>query len=396
MYRTEREHEDSLAWKAYWFQFVNTFTPMFYIAFFKGRFVGYPGHRRRMAGMLLESCDIGGCFAEVGFQLIITMCGKQFVSNFMEFAVPAMTHYLRTRKKLNSNTELTATFLDQQYKLAPFEGLTSEYMEMVIQFGFIVLFGAAFPLAPMFSLLNNIFEIRLDARKLVVQSRRPLARRAQSIGIWFLVLRWMTLLSAFLIAFTSESLTHVLYAAQHQGSTKGYTNFTLAVAPRETTHESCRYEDFRDHKGFLNKFHYELAVLRLAFILCYVALTYFISGVISAFIPDTPKDIQDARKRRRFLATQALQSTPAAANEAYARVRTSTQINPLAFRMATKPSKQHHRHRSNDAKSHPESMKHEQQHHLDKSWKNHTDLTPDERNSAPASLMPLETESKPP
>lgn len=65
----------------------------------------------------------------------------------------------------------------------------------MIQFGFIVLFGAAFPLGAFISLLNNIVEIRIDAHKLVVNSRRPLARRARSIGIWLHVLRWMTVLS---------------------------------------------------------------------------------------------------------------------------------------------------------------------------------------------------------
>ena len=44
-------------------------------------------------------------------------------------------------------------------------GLLDEYLELAIQYGFITLFVAAFPLAPLFALLNNIFEIRLDARK---------------------------------------------------------------------------------------------------------------------------------------------------------------------------------------------------------------------------------------
>ena len=38
-------------------------------------------------------------------------------------------------------------------------------MELAIQYGFITLFVAAFPLAPLCALINNLFEIRLDARK---------------------------------------------------------------------------------------------------------------------------------------------------------------------------------------------------------------------------------------
>lgn len=52
----------------------------------------------------------------------------------------------------------------------------------VIQFGFVTLFVASFPLAPLFALLNNIIEIRLDAKKFVSELRRPIAARAKDIG----------------------------------------------------------------------------------------------------------------------------------------------------------------------------------------------------------------------
>ena len=58
----------------------------------------------------------------------------------------------------------------------------------VLQFGFITIFVAAFPLAPFFALANNIFEIRIDSDKFVGEVRRPIADRAQDIGIWFDIL----------------------------------------------------------------------------------------------------------------------------------------------------------------------------------------------------------------
>lgn len=58
----------------------------------------------------------------------------------------------------------------------------------VLQFGFITIFVAAFPLAPLFALLNNWVEIRLDAQKFVCETRRPVADRAQDIGVWFSIL----------------------------------------------------------------------------------------------------------------------------------------------------------------------------------------------------------------
>lgn len=56
----------------------------------------------------------------------------------------------------------------------------------VIQFGFVTLFVASFPLAPLFALLNNIIEIRLDAKKFVTELRRPVAARAKDIGGFYL------------------------------------------------------------------------------------------------------------------------------------------------------------------------------------------------------------------
>ena len=38
----------------------------------------------------------------------------------------------------------------------------------VIQYGFVTLFVAAFPLGPYFALINNLLEIRLDAYKFMV------------------------------------------------------------------------------------------------------------------------------------------------------------------------------------------------------------------------------------
>lgn len=60
--------------------------------------------------------------------------------------------------------------------------LTMLALPTVIQFGFVTLFVASFPLAPLFALLNNIIEIRLDAKKFVTELRRPVAIRAKDIG----------------------------------------------------------------------------------------------------------------------------------------------------------------------------------------------------------------------
>ena len=59
---------------------------------------------------------------------------------------------------------------------------------IVIQFGFVTLFVASFPLAPLFALLNNYAEIRLDAFKYLCLQRKVVAIRAADIGVWYSIL----------------------------------------------------------------------------------------------------------------------------------------------------------------------------------------------------------------
>ena len=51
---------------------------------------------------------------------------------------------------------------EQDYNLQAWTQLSlfEEYLEIVIQYGFITMFVSAFPLAPLFALVNNIMEVR--------------------------------------------------------------------------------------------------------------------------------------------------------------------------------------------------------------------------------------------
>lgn len=59
-----------------------------------------------------------------------------------------------------------------------------DYLEMFIQFGYVLLFSPAFPLAAFCALVNNLFEIRIDAFKLCNTVQRPFGRSVKNIGAW--------------------------------------------------------------------------------------------------------------------------------------------------------------------------------------------------------------------
>ena len=59
----------------------------------------------------------------------------------------------------------------QMFQIDVKEKQTSSCFLSVIQYGFITIFVSAFPLAPLFALLNNVFELRVDAKKLLFHHR---------------------------------------------------------------------------------------------------------------------------------------------------------------------------------------------------------------------------------
>jgi len=71
-----------------------------------------------------------------------------------------------------------------------------DYQELVIQFCFVTLFGAAFPLSALLALASNLLEVWVDAYKLCHTMQRPLAQRAAGIpGTWLMILKIMAVLS---------------------------------------------------------------------------------------------------------------------------------------------------------------------------------------------------------
>ncbi|KAI1893833.1 hypothetical protein AGOR_G00127740 [Albula goreensis] len=323
MHRTQTKYEDAFVLKVFVFQFVNFYSSPVYIAFFKGRFVGYPGNYHTLLGIRNEDCGAGGCLIELAQELLVIMVGKQVINNVQEFVCPKLKSWWQKRKFQHSNESdkedvdqdggkgQSTTPWETDYQLLVCEGLFDEYLEMVLQFGFITIFVAACPLAPLFALLNNWVEVRLDAQKFVCEYRRPVVERAQDIGIWFNILQVITHLAvisnAFLIAFTSDFLPR-LYYHYTEGSLKGYVNFTLSIAPSgyAQNNTQCRYRGHRYQNGKLRSEYFHLLAVRLAFVIIFEHVVFFIGHLIDMMVPDIPEEVEIKIKREHYMAKEAL------------------------------------------------------------------------------------------
>ncbi|NXY67823.1 ANO5 protein, partial [Glareola pratincola] len=331
--RTHMEYENRLTMKMFLFQFVNYYSSCFYVAFFKGKFVGYPGAYTYMFNRWRnEECDPAGCLIELTTQLTIVMAGKQIWGNIQEAIVPWICNWWGRRKARNNPENLYSRW-EQDHDLQIFGalGLFYEYLEMVIQFGFITLFVASFPLAPLLALMNNILEIRVDSWKLTTQYRRPVAAKAHSIGVWQEILNGMAILSvvtnAFIVAFTSDMIPRLVYyyaySENDDSPMSGYINNSLSVfqisdfpdrnKPKMNPGNFviCRYRDYRyppDHeRKYLHTMQFwHILAAKLAFIIIMEHVVFIVKFFVAWMIPDVPADVKAKIKREKYLTQKIL------------------------------------------------------------------------------------------
>ncbi|XP_055534880.1 anoctamin-4 [Wyeomyia smithii] len=333
--RTQTEYEDSYTIKIFVFEFMNFYSSLIYIAFFKGRFYDYPGddvaRKSEFYRLKGDICDPAGCLSELCIQLAIIMVGKQCWNNFMEYFFPAFYNWWRQRKHKQLTKDETHLHMawEQDYHLQDPGRLAlfDEYLEMIVQYGFVTLFVAAFPLAPLFALLNNIAEIRLDAYKMVTQSRRPLAERVEDIGAWYGILKIITytavVSNAFVIAYTSDFIPRMVYKYVYspQFSLHGYIEHSLSVfntsdykeewgTKTESDPDTCLYRGYRnsptDSEQYgLSPHYWHVFAARLAFVVIFEHIVFVLTGIMQFIIPDIPVEVKTQIQREQMLAKEA-------------------------------------------------------------------------------------------
>ncbi|KAF7286638.1 hypothetical protein GWI33_004671 [Rhynchophorus ferrugineus] len=334
--RTHTEYEDSYTFKIFLFEFMNFYSSLIYIAFFKGRFFDYPGdtisRKSEFFRVKGDICDPAGCLSELCIQLSIIMIGKQIFNNFVEIFNPKFYNWWRYRSHRSNTKDLTRkhTRWEEDYHLQDPGRLAlfDEYLEMILQYGFVTLFVAAFPLAPLCALLNNIAEIRLDAYKMVTQARRPLAERVEDIGAWYGILRAITyaavVSNAFVIAYTSDFIPRMVYKYKYSPTEDlvGYIDSSLSVFntsdyhenmgadDNEITPESCQYRGYRNGPNERDPYglspqYWHVFAARLAFVVIFEHVVFALVGIMQYVIPDVPSELRTQMQREALLAKEA-------------------------------------------------------------------------------------------
>ena len=379
-HRTETEYENALIVKTFVFEFFNSYSTLFYIAFVKANgaslFNAF-GYTDADGEAYHDTCgqrgtdawtELGGgrqvfvrgdCMDELFMQLLSFIVFRPVYEIPLQLLLPRLVrivNLVRRTRSVNKSvarrpgraaepdkSELAAfgEKLEQELAMTPFKGIYSEFLPKVVQYGYVAMFSAAFPLAGLAAAAANFVELRCDAHKLSFEVRRPRNRRGQGIGTWAHVLSalsWIALLvNTLVIAYTSPVLKdHVIIPLISQGKecgpgppyavsdlcadavkacyaqiggvewlpasayldarasvTEPYTAEGLCGDPSNPLYdaemcEACKYQISR------------VETVTAWFVIVVEHMLIVIKVLLMYLIPDTPRWIQDAEARRDF------------------------------------------------------------------------------------------------
>eukprot|EP00076_Gallus_gallus_P020914 XP_015141744.1 anoctamin-9 isoform X3 [Gallus gallus] len=383
--RTFSQRENNFTIKIFIFQFLTNFSSLIYIAFFLGRINGHPGNYVRIAGkwrleevrdlpqnpvtpyhnsylaiphcparhnqisawpnspsesspLIPLQCHPSGCITDLFIQMAIIMMLKQTISNVVEYLVPWLAHKMRKRQKRPKEKHLVLGEEEEaedpckkqwlsNYQLNEVNifSLFDEFLEMVIQYSFTTIFVAAFPLAPLLAFFNNLFEIRLDAIKMMRLRRRMVPRKANDIGIWVQVLEAIGILAVIgnglVIAITSDFIPVQVYKYTYSPCMKenntavdcltGYINHSLSVFHIEHFEPDtnlgietidlvkngttlCRYRDYRNDEDYSYTVQFwHVFAARLAFLILFEHVALCVKLIAAWYVPDVPLSVKN-------------------------------------------------------------------------------------------------------
>jgi len=209
---------------------------LFYIAFIKAQSLPLFGQQDVCHDS--EGNVTSDCMTELSTQLTSLLVARVVISNLQEVALPWILlkyNVYKKEKEFVASTKLAhPDWSDEQclttvrstvaevghqaeteaqmqtYGSGPISGTFDDYNELAIQFGYVVLFAPAFPLAPLIALCSNFLDTASDGFRIVFKSQKPHYSGANNIGTWFYIFSVISTISVLtnsaIIGFTSDEL----------------------------------------------------------------------------------------------------------------------------------------------------------------------------------------------
>lgn len=182
-HRTNQSFESSFALKRFCFVFLNRFMHLAYIAFVKFDF----SNLRKELTIIFVLDEIRRLLLESVFPLFLKLFTKKKNSKVL--------------KEKQKNNEISSNIKEkvEELELNQYENF-EDYLEIIIQMCYLVLFAGVFPQASYLCFFFNLIENKSDNFKLTYKCyKRPLPSKANTIGCWL----WLLNIFSFCGIFTN-------------------------------------------------------------------------------------------------------------------------------------------------------------------------------------------------
>ncbi|XP_035769463.1 anoctamin-9-like [Neolamprologus brichardi] len=293
---------------------------------------GHPGNYVRLAGFRLEECHPSGCLTDLFIQMAVIMLLKQTLNNIVEFTVPWCKRLVseKAAKKLERKCGYCyrKACREENGCIEPCdickhrEWLRNYHLASTDAFS---LFNEFLEMAPLLALINNIFEIRLDAIKMVRLEQRLVPKKTNDIGVWTKLLEAIGVLAVIanglVIGITSDFIPRLVYRYHYGPCAKGKldyidcmegyikdtlstaymnsSNFDAFINPWERHNFSvteCSYRDYRNENDYSLKSQFWMVLaVRFAFIILFEHVLVMCKFIAAWFVPDNPTQVKNER-----------------------------------------------------------------------------------------------------
>lgn len=207
-HRTDTDYEDSMIAKLFIFQFVNSYSSFFYLAFI-AKYLPNPADDDVNVG----ECGYEDCMVSLAINLGIIFGIRLTLSNAIELGQPIINAMMRKKNTDEATAGAVQSKAEEQFQMEVYDqllGTMNDYAELALQFGYMAFFVVALPIATFGAFVNNFVEIRTDGYKLLRGTQRPLPFGAEDIGTWMSIFSIMSTIcvitNAGIIVFTMKVL----------------------------------------------------------------------------------------------------------------------------------------------------------------------------------------------
>lgn len=257
-HETRIHHNNSLIMKRFLFEAADAYISLFYLAFYE----------RDMQRLYQELTSL---FQVDTFRRLLMEC---IIPNMIQrFTINRQRKESPDSFQVQSDIPNTQQIMDDidRDSYDPFD----DYIEIIIQLGYVTLFASAYPLASLLSVGAIWVEIRSDCFKLAHLCQRPTAIRSFGIGTWrdlMACIIWTSALTnCLIVGFSSEQLEYYL--------------------PTYYLHDQTGHTDMNNANSWV--------VIFIIFALEHILVV--LGMFIHAIIPEVPEDIADQIEKQNHL-----------------------------------------------------------------------------------------------